>query len=133
VTRLKIDPKNPTPVWKQIEEGIRGMIAAGHLAPGDAVPSVRALATELVVNPNTVARTYQALADAGVLIMRRGEGTFVAADAPAAAKGESARLLREAAARYVDTSRTVGASPEDAILQVTVQLARAERAEGGRR
>ena len=62
-----INPTHPSPIWLQIEEGIRRMITLGSLTPGGAVPSVRDLARTLRVNPNTVARAYQRLSDAGVL------------------------------------------------------------------
>ena len=62
-----IHPTNASPIWLQIEEGVRRMITLGSLVPGDVVPSVRDLAKTLRVNPNTVARAYQRLTDAGVL------------------------------------------------------------------
>ena len=73
-----INTADPAPIWKQIEEGMRRLIALGALKPGAAVPSMRDLARDLRVNPNTVARAYQRLTEAGVLAVRRGEGTFVA-------------------------------------------------------
>ena len=75
---LAIDPTDAVPIWKQIEDGVRRLVVAGVLAPGAAVPSVRELARELRVNPATVSKAYQRLTDAGVLEVRRGEGTFVA-------------------------------------------------------
>jgi GntR family transcriptional regulator len=105
-----INPSNAAPIWKQIEEGMRRMISLGSLSPGDAVPSVRDLAKTLRVNPNTVARAYQRLTDAGVFAVRRGEGTFVA-DAPVQLKrSERNETLRDAAARYAGTALAVGAS-----------------------
>lgn len=91
------------------------MITLGHLEAGGAVPSVRELAQQLRVNPNTVARAYQRLSDAGVFTVRRGEGTFVA-DRPAKLAGtERTAVLREAAARFANVALTVGATPEEAV------------------
>ena len=109
-----INTSDPAPIWKQIEEGVRRLIALGALKPGNAVPSMRDLARDLRVNPNTVARAYQRLTEAGVLVVRRGEGTFVA-DAPAQPrKSEKHEMLREAAIRYVSAAVAAGAELEEA-------------------
>ena len=84
---LKIDPKDAVPIWRQIEDGVRRLVASGALSPGAAIPSVRDLAKELRVNPATVSKAYQRLSDANVLTVRRGEGTFVADDPPSLTKG----------------------------------------------
>ena len=74
-----IDQTDKTPVYAQLERGIRSAIAAGRLAVGDQLPTVRQLAVELRVNANTVAKVYAFLERVGVLETRRGVGTFVAA------------------------------------------------------
>ena len=111
---IRIDPSDPTPIWSQIDEGVRRLVASGSLAPGAAVPSVRDLARELRVNPATVAKAYQRLTEAGVLTVRRGDGTYVADKPPSMSKAERARLLREAAARYASLAATLGVSVEEA-------------------
>ena len=80
---LQIDTTLPIPIWSQIEEGVRHLVASGKLVAGAALPSVRDLAREHRINPNTVAKAYQRLAAAGVVEARRGQGTFVAAHPPA--------------------------------------------------
>ncbi len=94
-----INPSDAAPIWRQIEEGVRRMISLGALEPGAPVPSVRDLAQRLRMNPNTVARAYQRLADAGVLAVRRGEGTFVADEPASLRRSEKQEILREAAMR----------------------------------
>ena len=111
---LHVDPKDAVPIWKQIEHGVRRLVAAAALAPGASVPSVRDLSRELRVNPATVAKAYQRLADAGVLVVRRGEGTFVADAPPAMARAERRSVLRNAAESYAVVAVTMGASREDA-------------------
>ena len=122
-----INPTQAAPIWRQIEEGMRRMISLGTLAPGGAVPSVRELAQQLRVNPNTVARAYQRLTDTGVFTVRRGEGTFVA-DAPQQLKkSERNEVLREAAGRYAGTALSIGASLEQATAELEQSFERLTR------
>jgi GntR family transcriptional regulator len=116
--RLRIDPTLPVPIWSQIEDGMRHLVASGALRPGDAVPSVRDLAREQRINPNTVAKAYLRLVDAGVFETRRGEGTFVASRPPAMPAREKERVLREAAQRFASLAVTVGISRSEALAAV---------------
>jgi DNA-binding transcriptional regulator YhcF (GntR family) len=111
---LRIDPADPRPIWRQIEESVRHLVARGALLPGTAAPSVRDLARDLQVNPATVSKAYQRLTDAGVLTVRRGEGTFAAATPPELANGERSRRLREGAVRYASLAATLGAGAAEA-------------------
>ncbi len=97
---------------------MRRLIALGALQPGASVPSVRDLARDLRVNPNTVARAYQRLTDNGVLAVRRGEGTYVADTPSQPRKSERNDMLREAAGRYAGTAITAGASVEAAVSEL---------------
>ncbi|HPK66543.1 MAG TPA: GntR family transcriptional regulator [Thermoanaerobaculia bacterium] len=120
--RLVVDPSDPRPIWRQIEEGVRLAIARRELAPGDAVPSVRELARLLRVNPNTVARAYQRLGEAGVFEVRRGEGTYVASAVPGVAKAERRKGLQEAAQRFAETAARLSAGREEALEAVAGAL-----------
>ncbi|HZF12563.1 MAG TPA: GntR family transcriptional regulator [Thermoanaerobaculia bacterium] len=111
---LRIDPKDPRPIWRQIEEAVRHLVASGMLAAGAGVPSVRDLARELQVNPATVSKAYQRLTDGGVLAVRRGDGTYVADAPPAFSSAERAARLRREALRYAGIAATLGASPAEA-------------------
>ena len=111
---LTVDFASSTPIWNQIEENLRRLIASGALGPGAPVPSVRDLAKDLKINPATVAKAYQRLADAGILMVRRGEGTFVANAPPAMPRSERTRVLREAADRYAAIAASLGLSAPDA-------------------
>lgn len=110
-----INAADPVPIWRQIEEGIRRLVALGVLQPGAAVPSVRDLARELRVNPNTVSRAYQRLTEGGVLAVRRGEGTFVAERPAQPRKPERNDMLRDAAQRFVNAAVAAGADLDEAI------------------
>jgi GntR family transcriptional regulator len=122
-----INPTQPAPIWRQIEEGMRRMISLGTLAPGGAVPSVRDLAQQLRVNPNTVARAYQRLTDAGVFAVRRGEGTFVAEVPSQLKKSERNEALREAAGQYAGTALSVGATLDQATSELEQSFERLTR------
>lgn len=129
---LRIDPRDAVPIWKQIEDGVRRLVAAHTLAPESAVPSVRDLARALGVNPATVSKAYQHLCDAGVLVVRRGEGTFVGGAPPPLGRAERTRELRDAAARYVSVAATLGTPLEEALEHVRTAWPR-ERPKGGTR
>ena len=74
----RIDPRSPTPMYAQIAERVRVAVAAGELTKGDGLPSVRALATRLRVNPATVVQAYKELEHDKLVETRQGAGTFVA-------------------------------------------------------
>jgi GntR family transcriptional regulator len=74
---FQVDPKDPTPLYAQLERAIRTAIATGKLASGARLPTVRQLAVDLHVNANTVARVYAALEKTDVVETQRGVGTFV--------------------------------------------------------
>jgi GntR family transcriptional regulator len=119
-----INPTDAAPIWLQIEEGVRRLIAIGALSPGAAVPSVRDLARDLRVNPNTVSRAYQRLTEGGVLVVKRGEGTYVA-DRPAQArKAERNGKLRDAAMRYASTALSLGVPLEEAVAELEASVER---------
>ena len=111
---LHVDPRDAVPIWKQIEEGMRRLVASGALKPGAAVLSVRDLARDLQVNPATVVRAYQRLVEAGLLVVKRGEGTFVSDAIPTLPKAERGRALAEGALRFASSAVTVGASRDEA-------------------
>src|SRR5713101_9472577 len=92
---VSIDASDPTPIYAQLDRGLRAAIATGRLRIGDQLPTVRQLAVELRVNANTVARVYGELERAGVLETRRGVGSFISAT-PARARPprEHERRLR---------------------------------------
>ena len=103
--RWNVDPE-AGPIFEQIADAVQAALARGELKPGDKLPSARALAEELRVNPNTVIRAFELLEQRGITETRRGLGTFVREDVDVNAL-KAARLLR-AARRYLAEVEALG-------------------------
>ena len=108
-----IDSRSPTPIYAQIADRIRVAVASGEITPGEGLPSVRALATRLRVNPATVVQAYRDLERDQIVEMRQGAGTFVA-DVPVETR---ARERLAGARRFVRQMLTeaarLGLAPAD--------------------
>ena len=91
-----VDPGSSEPLFLQIVNRVKQAVATGGLKPGDRLPSVRELAKELVINPNTIARAFRELEAEGIAESRRGSGTFVAERRVVLTVEERRRRLREA-------------------------------------
>ena len=112
----QIDPRDPTPIYAQLERGVRAGIATGRLRPGDQLPTVRQLAVDLQVNANTVARVYAELERAGVIETKRGVGSFITATPQRAhPPREEDRRLRAFVTRVLAEAAAAGFSVEDVI------------------
>lgn len=92
---ITIDPASGLPIYVQIVNQIKTGIAMGRLLPEDPLPSVRQLALELTVNPNTVARAYLELEFEGIIYKRQGHGTFVSSQGVEMSKNERRKVLSE--------------------------------------
>jgi GntR family transcriptional regulator len=105
---LTLDPSGATPIYQQVVEQVQRRVAMGTLLPGDPVPSVRQLALELTINPNTVARAYLELEYQGILHKRQGQGTYVSPGAVEALRREGAQLVAVLLARAVADAALFG-------------------------
>jgi GntR family transcriptional regulator len=92
---ITVDPSNDVPIFRQIVQQIKTAVAMGRLQTEEPLPSVRQLAVELAVNPNTVARAYLDLEIEGVIYKRQGAGTFVSGQGVEMSKQERRRVLSE--------------------------------------
>lgn len=99
--RINVVTGTETPIYRQIIDQIRLAVATGDLSPGEALPTVRGLAEQLLVNANTVAKSYRELVREGVLESRQSRGCFVAPKRQIYTKAERMRRLRKAADAYV--------------------------------
>ena len=96
---MSVDPHSHVPIYQQIVEHICCLVAAGVYRSGEALPSVRGLAAELLVNPNTIQRAYQQLEQGGLVRTRRGLGVFVADGGINPAREKTVAAMYE---RFVD-------------------------------
>ena len=93
--RFHLDQNSGVPVYRQIIDQVRGGVASGALAAGDQLPTVRQLAVDLQINPNTVVRAYRELELGGLLETQQGTGTFISEKKVARADAERERQLRQ--------------------------------------
>lgn len=118
--RFRLQPNSDLPLFAQIVRQCRQALAQGELRPGDQLPTVRDLAGELVINPNTVAKAYQELEKSGVLVTRRGAGTFIANGVSLLAPSEKERILREKIEQCLTEAVHLG-FPRKQVLRLMIQ------------
>ena len=119
---FRIRKKSQQPIHVQLEEQIHLAIHTGQLSPGSRLPTVRALAVELKVNANTVARVYRDLQDKGYLVLERGVGTFVAPELPESPLARTdLRKVRSKTKHLVSLCQKIGLSLGD-LNQLTEEL-----------
>jgi len=108
--QIHIAPDDGVPIYLQIVNQVKYLVASGRLEPGEEMPPIRVLADRLIVNPNTVARAYRELETAGIVEKRRTAGTFVSTNGSPLARSEQVKILTQrvdtllAEARQLDFS-----------------------------
>ena len=106
--QLHISTKDGVPIYVQIVNQVKYLVAAGRLAPGEEVPPIRVLAEQLVVNPNTIAKAYRELEREGLVTKRHGSGTYISDNGSPLARRERMKILSQridallAEARHMD-------------------------------
>jgi len=126
---LSIVPNSSTPIFRQIIDQVRLAVATGKGAAGEQLPSVRALAERLVVNPNTVAKAYNELAREGLIETQQGRGVFIARPRQVYTKTERLRRLQPALDALVNQGLALGFSPEELIDSLTKKLQKLQLAD----
>lgn len=126
-----IDPSSGTPIYRQLVDQVRQAVASGVLRAGDRLPSVRDLAVELAVNPNTVAKAYQELEREGVIETPRGKGSFIADRDHIASEAERLRQFAEAADKLVADAYRLRVGADRAAAIFRDRIAEAERRRSG--
>ncbi len=112
---IALDHRSGVPIYVQIVEQVRQRVATGELRPGDQLPTVRQMATDLRVNFNTVARAYRLLDEAGLISTQQGRGTYIwEGPTEETLKQLKKKSLEELARNYLDEAHRLGYSLEDA-------------------
>src|SRR5262249_12853834 len=91
--QLHLSPRDGLPIYRQIVNQVKYLVAAGRIAPGEELPPIRTLAEQLVINPNTVARAYLELERAGLVNKRHGSGTYVSDAGSPLKRAERLKLI----------------------------------------
>ena len=115
---IAIATGSPVSIYRQIVDQVCAAVVAGRLAENEPLPSVRALADQLVVNPNTVARAYSELVREGIVESRAGRGMFVAPRRQMYTRPERLRRIEPALNAFVSEALLLGFTPEEIIEQV---------------
>ena len=122
---MRVDPNSSQPLFEQIVFRVKDEVAQGSLRGGDRLPSVRDLARDLSINPNTVARAYSALEADGVIVRRQGAGCFLTGHGSDLATAERKKQLQDLLRRAATEAFHLGFQPEDiekALAQCLDQL-----------
>jgi len=125
--RFRLDLQSGVPVYRQIIDQVRGGVASGSLAVGDQLPTVRQLAVDLSINPNTVVRAYRELELGGLLETHQGTGTFISAQKVRNGEQERARQLNQIAADCIARAGAAGFTVDDVIDQLRALLSEPTR------
>ncbi len=112
-----LDASSGVPFYRQIIQQIERAILARKLEPGDRLPTIRALAVELKINPNTIARAYGELEIRGIVVTQVGSGTYISDQRPER-EDARAKKLAEVVARFVRDTEALGADRDEAIRLV---------------
>lgn len=117
--KITIDFRSGLPIYEQIVEQVRRMVVSGMLKPGDQLPTVRQLATELRVNFNTVARAYRILDESGLISTQQGRGTYIW-EKPAGEVSQTLRqrALQALAQRYLEEGTQLGFGFPDLVAAI---------------
>jgi GntR family transcriptional regulator len=113
--QLHISANDGVPIYLQIVNQVKYLVASGRLAPGEELPPIRVLAEQVLVNPNTVARAYRELEVAGIVTKRRTAGTYVSESGSPLARRERVKILTERVDALLAEARQLGVDLEDLI------------------
>lgn len=122
VFRFYLDLHSGTPVYRQIIDQVRGAIASAALATGDQLPTVRQLAVDLAINPNTVVRAYRELELGGLIETHQGTGTFIGSRKIARADAERERQLGQIAADAIARAGAAGFTVDELMGQLRAMV-----------
>ncbi len=125
--QLRLDPHSGVPIYRQIIDQVVGGLAAGTLTGGDQLPTVRQLAVDLSINPNTVIRAYRELEIRGVLETEQGTGTFISHQKTPRDGAERQRRLTQLVGEFVARAGSEGFTLEELLEQLQGDRAKRRR------
>lgn len=128
---FRLDARSGVPVYRQLIDQVLGAVAAGALRTGDQLPTVRQVAVDLAINPNTVMRAYREMEIRGVLDTQQGAGTFLAEQQPTASAEERERQLTQVVSELVARAGLLGFTVDE-LIQRLGDLSREAEARRGR-
>jgi GntR family transcriptional regulator len=111
--QIRVDPQSPEPIFEQIAYAVKSAVARGTAPAGEQLPSVRELARELAINPNTVVRAYELLERDGVLVRRQGAGCFLTGRGTELAGSQRRKQLQQLLRRAATEAFHLGFSADD--------------------
>ena len=116
---LTINQKSQIPIFRQITEEIKTLIASGDLSPGEQLPSIRELAVTLNINPNTIAKAYKELESEGLLITRKGIGVFVKDSLKSElTENLKKKILKKKIRELISTAKKLGMEKEELLNEI---------------
>jgi GntR family transcriptional regulator len=113
--QLHISTSDGVPIYLQVANQVKTLVASGRLSPGDEIPPIRVLAQQLLVNPNTVARAYLELERAGVVVKRHGSGTYISEGGSPLARRERLKILADRVDALLTEARHLQIETEELI------------------
>lgn len=113
--QLHISPHDGVPIYLQIANQVKYLVASGRLEPGEELPPIRTLAEQLLVNPNTVARAYRELELAGVVVKRRTAGTYVSDNASPLARRQRLKIISQRVDALLAEARQMNINIEELV------------------
>ena len=123
--RFRLDARSGIPPYRQLTAQVRQAVLLGILRPGDQLPPVREVVTQITINPNTVHRAYRDLEEEGIVVGRQGIGTFISERARSALTPKRQLALQEQLLSWLSRARRAGIDDDAIVALVTVSLSMA--------
>jgi GntR family transcriptional regulator len=110
---IKVETKSFIPIYEQIKKEIKNRISQGIFKANEPLPSMRELATQLLINPNTVARAYRELEQEGFIYTRKGKGCYVSDNSSSLVKDDNLNLLTQLIDKTIEEAKKLNINPEE--------------------
>lgn len=123
---LRLDHRSGEPIYRQVVEQVKYKVACSDLSPGDQLPSIRALAGQLKINPRTVVKAYEELRRGGLVVMKQGQGVFVTDNENAVPFEIRRKTIAEIARRMLSEAARMGAGADEVVAIMKAEIERME-------